>query len=44
MTPNVEIIEVKVEKGFANTYVGFDPNGGTPAANGSRGDWDDLWD
>ena len=44
IAPEVEIIEIVVEKGFASSYIDFDKNGSIPAANGSRGDWDALWD
>lgn len=42
--PQVEVIEVEVEKGFAasaDTGMGSTPS--TPDAPGSRGNWDDLW-
>lgn len=43
-TPQVEVIEVEVEKGFslsADTGMGNTPS--IPDAPGSRGDWNDLW-
>ncbi len=45
VAPQIEVIEIEVEKGFAlssaDTGMGNTPS--RPDAMGSRGDWDDLW-
>lgn len=42
--PQVEVVEVEVEKGFATSSIPVNPGGsGSGAAPGSRGDWDDIW-
>ena len=45
VAPQIEVIEIEVEQGFAlssvDTGVGNTPS--TPDAPGHRGDWDDIW-
>ena len=45
IAPEVEIIEVEVEKGFAvsGVYTGVGSTPSNPNAPGGRGDWDDIW-
>ena len=45
VSPQIEVIEVEVEKGFATSsdFIPVGDGSKPPAAGGHRGDWDDLW-
>ena len=44
VAPQIEIIEIEVEKGFAVSIpTGDDIDEGTTGSPGRRGEWGDLW-